>query len=96
MRNRLAQLQQDFVKRQKQSAATAGTVQCKLTCGLTYVDRHRDERPEDTLLRADDALRAAKRVGGNHMELFLPKPPEQTEELTAVAANALDARDTSD
>lgn len=97
MRNRLAQLQQDFVKRQKQSTATAGTVQCKLTCGLTYVDRHRDERPEDTLLRADDALRAAKRVGGNHMELFLPKAPEQTDqqEVTAAAASALAARDTS-
>lgn len=96
MRNRLAQLQQDFVKRQKQSAATAGTVQCRLTCGLTYVDRQRDERPEDSLLRADNALRAAKRVGGNHMELFLPTPPEQTDQqdLTAVTANALGARDT--
>lgn len=97
MRNRLAQLQQDFVRRQKQSAATAGTVQCKLTCGLTYVDRHQDQRPEDTLLRADHALRAAKRVGGNHMELFLPKAPGQTDqqEVTAVAANVLGARDTS-
>lgn len=97
MRNRLAQLQQDFVRRQKQSAATARTVYCKLTCGLTYVDPHRDERPEDTLLRADDALRAAKRVGGNHMELFLPNPPEQTDqqEVTMATANALGARENS-
>jgi diguanylate cyclase (GGDEF)-like protein len=97
MRNRLAQLQQDFVKRQKQSAATAGAVYCKLTCGLTYVDRHRDERPDDTLLRADNALRAAKRVGGNHMELLLPEPPEGTDEqeVAAVAANPHGARTTS-
>lgn len=72
MRNRLAQLQQDFVKRQKSSAATAGHVYCKLTGGLTYINRETDGRPEDALLRADNALRSAKQIGGNHIEILLP------------------------
>ncbi|MFQ5936490.1 MAG: GGDEF domain-containing protein [Acidiferrobacterales bacterium] len=74
MHNRLAQLQQDFVKRQKRSAATAGDIYCKLTLGMTYIDAQGDKRPEDTLFRAENALRSAKRIGGNHMEIVLPSP----------------------
>ncbi len=81
MRNRLAQLQQDFVKRQKNSTATAGHVYCKLTGGLTYIHKEQDKRPEDVLLRADNALRAARQVGGNHIEILLPA------ELAEVCSN---------
>ncbi|NIO40871.1 MAG: hypothetical protein GTO41_12220 [Burkholderiales bacterium] len=58
---------------------TARAVYCKLTWGLTYVGLHLGERPEDTRLRADEASRAAKGAGRNHMELFVPKPPEQSD-----------------
>lgn len=86
MRNRLAQLQQDFVKRQKSSAATAGHVYCKLTGGLTYIDKEKDARPEDALLRADNALRSAKRVGGNHIEILLPAELAETAQPDAATA----------
>jgi len=93
MRNRLAQLQQDFVKRQKNSAATAGHVYCKLTGGLTYMSKEEDERAEDVLLRADNALRAAKQVGGNHIEILLPV--ELTDETQPGAATTLGPQSTS-
>lgn len=74
MRNRLAQIQQDFAGRQKASATTGTAIHCRLTCGLTYVDREQDERPEDALTRAESALHAAKAIGGNHIEIVLPAP----------------------
>jgi diguanylate cyclase (GGDEF)-like protein len=88
IRNRLAQLQQDFVKRQKNSQATAGTIYCRLTCGLTYIDREKDARPEDTLLRADSALRAARNVGGNQIEMILSPQADERRDNADAAASA--------
>lgn len=74
MPTRLRQLQQDFATRQKDSAVTAGKVYCTLSCAMTYVDAANDSRAEDSVSRAENALRRVKKLGGDQLVVIDGEP----------------------
>ena len=80
MRKRLSQLHQGFLDRQKASGATAGEVYCGLTGGMTCCDAEHNKGSEDTLVRADNALKMARDAGGKRIELI---PPTHEEDAAA-------------
>lgn len=80
MRKRLSQLHQSFLERQKASHATAREAYCGLSGGMTCCDAEYDNRSEDTLVRAESALKIARDAGGNRIELI---PPTHEEDAAA-------------
>lgn len=80
MRRRLSQLHKGFLDRQKASSATAGEAYCGLSGGMTCCDAEHDKGSEDTLVRADSALKMARDAGGNRIELI---PPTHEEDAAA-------------
>ena len=80
MRRRLSQLHQGFLDRQKASGATAGEAYCGLSGGMTCCDAEHDKGSEDTLVRADSALKMARDAGGDRIELI---PPTHEEDAAA-------------
>lgn len=86
MLTRLRQLQQDFATRQKDSAVTTGEIYCTLSCAMTYVDAENDSRVEDPVSRLENALRSAKKLGGNQLVVIEPRDKDGESPL-AVTAN---------
>jgi diguanylate cyclase (GGDEF)-like protein len=76
MRPRLEQLLAGFRAAQEASAHTAHKAHCRLAIGFTALQPATDKQPEDTFLRAQRALRAARGAASDslRMEMALPPP----------------------
>jgi diguanylate cyclase (GGDEF)-like protein len=78
MRPRLEQLLAGFRATQETSAHTGHKAPCRLAIGFTALQTAVDKQPEDTFLRAQRALRAARGAESDNlrMEMALPPPAD--------------------